>query len=232
MPGQAWFDDVRVESVPPPPWNEKKAGRYVYRWLPGDAVPDSSIRFNQESYRRVSEFLGVQGPPQILYVKYPDLATIEEFTGFQGNAFNQGDEIHSLWPNDRHEIAHVLARDWGAPPSLLAEGMAVHLSGGWQNQPVSRYARTVLESNKAYPLGEILETVAFRNRDSLVTYALAGALTEWILERYGKEKLRTLYGALKDAATAEENRKAFSSVLGIDLEEADRHLRESLLRKK
>jgi hypothetical protein len=228
MPGRAWFDDVRVEAVEPPKWEEARAGRTVYRWLRGDGVPEKARAYNLESWRLVSGFLGAEGPAEILFVKYPDVAVKEEYSGTGGNAHVQGDEIHTIWPTDRHEIVHILARAWGDPPALLGEGLAVHLSGEWQGRPVLEAARAILESGKWIPLDDLLDTLAFRQKDDLVTYGIAGAFSQWIAEAHGKEKLRALFGRLRAAAPVEENRRLFVEILGVDLREADARLRARL----
>lgn len=228
MPGRAWFDDVRVEAVEPPKWEQAREGRYVYRWLPGDGVPERARKYNLESWKLVSGFLGAEGPAEVLFVKYPDAAAKEEYSGMGGNAHVQGDEIHTLWPTDRHEIVHILARAWGDPPALLAEGLAVHLSGDWQGRPVLEAARAILESGKWIPLDDLLDTRAFRQKDDLVAYAIAGAFSQWVSEERGKEKLRALYGSLRASAPAGENRRLFAETLGLDLGEADARLRSRL----
>src|SRR6185295_9666247 len=143
-PGTAWFDDVRLEVTPPPAWTERADGHYLYRTLPGDEVPAEARAFDEESYRRVADYLGVPGPAVVTYWKYPDLAAKEELSGRAGNAHREGQAIHSIFATDRHEIVHVLADAWGDPPALLGEGLAVYLSGGWQGRPVKAYAAELM----------------------------------------------------------------------------------------
>jgi len=231
MPGRAWFDDVRVEAVDPPKWEEARSGRTLFRWLPGDRLPEEARRYNQESWKSVSEFLGTEGPAEVVYYKYPDVPTKEEYSGMGGNGHVNGDEIHTVWARDRHEIVHILARPWGNPPALLGEGLAVHLSGSWQGRPVPQAAREILEGGKWIPLDDLLDTAAFRRRDDLVTYGIAGAFSRWIAEAHGKEKLRALFGRLNAASPPEENRRLFREILGLTPAEADARLRASLEKK-
>jgi hypothetical protein len=227
MPGRVWFDDVVLEAVPD--FIEEREGRYVYRFLPGDAVPTEARRFNEASLRIVEEFLGVEGPRSILFVKYPDLDAKEEYVGLRGNAHARGEnEIHSIFPSDRHEIVHILARAWGNPPPLLAEGLAVHLSGAWQGRPVAEYARGVLEKGSSLALADLLDAADFRAKPDLATYAIAGAFVEWILETHGKSALKTLYGKASASAPVADLRRAIEEVLGMKVEEADARVREWL----
>jgi hypothetical protein len=226
VPGRAWFDDVRLERADAPAWSEEIEGHYRYRVLPGDAVPPEARRANEASYRRVGEFLGVTSPPMVTYVKYPDVATKEELFGIGGNAHRVRDTIHTVWPLDAHEIVHVLADAWGDPPALVAEGLAVHLSGAWQGKPVRAYARGLLDGGGWIAPSTLLASAAFRAAPDLASYAVAGALIEWVLATRGKRALRGLYRMLENGAALDVNRRRFAEALGVAVEQADTELRE------
>jgi hypothetical protein len=223
MPGRAWFDHVKLEAVPAPAWAETVHGHYRYRVLPGDGITQASLRFNEESFQKVSQFLGVSRPPGgaelVTYWKYPDLASQEEHTAFVGNAHREGDSIHSIWPQDRHEIVHVLAAAWGDPPALLGEGLAVYLSGAWQGQPVRVAARQLAAQGRWVEPAAILGSAGFRAQPDLITYAVSGAFVEWVLTVHGKDRLRALYGGLKNRASLAENRQVLEQQLGQSLDQ-------------
>ena len=229
-PGKAWFDDVKIEASEAPDWQTEETKHYLYRWLPGDDIPRDARKYNDESYRMVAEFFGVKKPVKVTYHKYPDVATKEELTGRPGNAYRDGDSIHTIWRTDRHEIVHVLCGGWGDPPALLGEGIAVYLSGSWQGEPVKVAAAKVLEEGNYIPLADILDTQAFRRHSDLHTYALSGAFCEWIVEQGGKKLLRELYGALRAGAGAEANAAAIEKVTGRSVGEIDEAFRKSLRR--
>ena len=225
IPGQAWFDDLHVEATAAPVWTETPTGHYSYQTLPGDTIPAEAIAFNDTSHQLVSEFLGVTEPDLVVYFKYPDLATKEELTGNAGNAHRDGQTIHSVWATDRHEIVHVLADAWGDPPALIGEGLAVYLSGGWQGQPVREYAGGLLQSGEWIGLDAIFTSWDFRQHPDLQTYAVAGALVEWIETNRGREILRGLYGALVNNNDRANNQQVFETMLGGSLTELDAELR-------
>lgn len=228
IPGRAWFDEVRIDAVAPPKWKTAKTKHYTYSWLPGDSILEHAREYNEGSYKIVSKYFGVTDPVVVTYFKYPDLDVKEEYTGIRGNAHRAGREIHSIWATDRHEIVHILCGGWGDPPALLGEGIAVYISGGWQNKTIPDAAREVARDGRWIPLAEILDTAAFRRHPDRDTYAISGAFVLWVADAHGKEKLRSLYGALKNGAPEAENRKAFEKVLGMDLAGADAKLRASL----
>ncbi len=233
MPGRAFFDEVRVEAVDPPAWEEARTEHYVFRWLPGDGgkgggVPEEARRRNEAQYKKAGELLGVTRDAPVIFYKYPDLDRKEEYMGLRGNAHAVGDEIHTIWSVDAHEIVHVLARPLGDPPALLGEGLAVHHSGAWQRKPLAEAARAVHAAGKWVPAGDILDSRAFRAQPDEVTYPLSAAFVGWVIETRGREAFFRLYAAHKNGATAAENRRVLEKELGLTLEEADGKLRESL----
>lgn len=227
IPGTAWFENIRVEAIPKPPWTPRVGGdgHYRYRILPGDTIPDDALLYNQTSYQAVSAYLGVTepGPDAITYYKYPDLDTIEAMTGKRGNAHRVGNEIHSIWPTDRHEIVHVLAAaGWGDPPALLAEGLAVHLSGSWQDQPVRDFARKLCgKKNRWLNPSSILDSAAFRAKPDLDTYAISGAFVEWLLTVRDKDTVKKLYNKLDNTQPVDKNRRLLETTLDLSMGRID-----------
>ncbi len=228
LPGRAWFDDVEVSAAAAPAWHEATEGHYRYHWLDGDEIPDHKRRFNSESYRLTAEFLGLDPAtgPEVGYFKYPDKAIKEELMGDPGNAFALTDgTMHSIFASDRHEVVHLLARAWGDPPALLGEGLAVHMSGGWQGKSVVAYAKGIADGDWI-ALADLIDSAAFRARPDLVTYAIAAAFIQWILAQPdGKTKLRALYGKLANRAPAADNRRALEAILGASAADIDSQLR-------
>jgi hypothetical protein len=224
LPGTAWFDDVRVEAVEAPAWQEAKVGHYDFHWLPGDAIPDTARAYDEESYKQVSDFLGVPGPASVPFYKYPDNATKDEYTGDPGNARVITGAIHSIFATDRHEIVHVIARGWGDPPALVAEGLAVDLSGAWQGKPVTQAARELID-DKWIPLEDLLDTKLFYKHPDMQTYPIAGAFISWIVATKGKDKLRELYSRLTVGGLYDDNLRVLEEVCGDRIGLVDAHVR-------
>ena len=221
MPGKVWFDDVMIEAVGPPPWKTSETEHYRYHWLDGDSLPEESREYNKQSYVLVSEFFERADPIKVSYYKYPDLDTKEEYTGKRGNAHVWEGAIHSIWPSDRHEIVHILCKEWGDPPAIFGEGIAVYLSGKWLGKSLKEAARQVTTDGKWVSIAKILDTGSFRKHSDLVAYPIAGSFVQWLVETRGKETLRKLYGALRNTASSEDNRRAFKQVLGLSAKEAN-----------
>ncbi|MCZ6601427.1 MAG: hypothetical protein O6952_00310, partial [Planctomycetota bacterium] len=228
MPGKAWFDDVMIEAVEPPAWKTAETEHYRYHWLAGDAVWEQARKYNERSYVLVSEFFERRDPVKVAYYKYPDRDTKEEYTGNRGNAHIRGEDIHSIWPSDRHEIVHILCREWGDPPAILGEGIAVYLSGKWLGKSLKEAGREVAAGGKWVSIANLLDTGKFRSHSDLLTYPIAGSFVQWLVETRGKETLRKLYGGMKNTASSEDNRRAFKEVLGLSVENANLKLISTL----
>jgi hypothetical protein len=227
LPGRTWFDEVSLSAVDPPAWKDRNTAHYRYRTLGDETIDAKAEAFNAESFTTVAAFLGVDGPVGgglVEYRKYPDLETKEALSGRPGNAHREGNIIHSIWATDRHEIVHVLGDGVGDPPALIAEGLAVHLSGGWQGGPVRAAAAKVLEQGEWPGLEKLLTSVAFRNVPDLVSYPVSGAFVAWIIETKGKDTLLELYRSMKNGEPEAESRAKLESTLGAPLEQLDGEL--------
>jgi hypothetical protein len=227
MPGRAWFDDLRVESIEDE-FIEQVSPHFRFEHLPGDAIAPALLRANDESWDRAAVFFGWSPEQPIVYWKYPNRDVLEEYTGVADNGIVIRGEIHTIWPAEPHELAHVFAARWGSPPALLGEGVGVYFSGQWQGKSISDAAREVVRSGAWVNPAELLDTVAFRAEPDLVSYAIAGAFVQWIDRARGRGVLRELYGRLKADAGARDNATVFESVAGVSLEEAGRELVASL----
>jgi hypothetical protein len=208
-------------AAPAARWSEIAEGHYLYRVMAGDEITANARRFNEESYRSVSTFFGVSEPARVTFVKYPDMATKQRISGVGGNAHRVGSTLHTIWPTDRHEIVHILGDRWGDPPALVAEGLAVLLSGGWQGKPVRVYARELAQGGGWIAPSAILASRAFRSLPDLRTYAVGAAFVEWLLTTRGKEVVRRLYGALRNTAPEAQNRRTLESTLSAPLSAID-----------
>ncbi|MGD0530610.1 MAG: hypothetical protein ABSE49_36080 [Polyangiaceae bacterium] len=227
MPGRVWFDDLRVEPVDDE-FVEQTSLHFVFRHLPGDAILPPLVQANDDAWERAAAFFGWSPAQPIVYWKYPDRATIEEYTGAADNGIVINGEVHTIWPVEAHELAHVFAARWGLPPALLAEGVGVYFSGQWQGKAITEAASELVQSGGWVTPAELIDTRSFRAKPDLVTYAVAGAFVQWIDEVRGRPVLRELYARLKAGASPRDNAAAFESVAGVSLEEAGRELLASL----
>ncbi|MBN2001866.1 MAG: hypothetical protein JXA21_00810 [Anaerolineae bacterium] len=93
----------------------------------------------------------------------------------------------------RHEFTHRLDRAIGCEtaPAMLREGLAVYLAGGhYRAEPVRRKAATIVEVAQYVTLDDL--TGNFYQLQHEVSYAEAGSLVMYLLEKYGWESLETV----------------------------------------
>ncbi len=227
MPGTVWFDDLIVEAVNPA-WHEKTRGQFVYHWLGSTDYAEEAITQNDEDYARIAAFLGIPPSKTVHYYRYPDAASKLAYTGNAGNGHTAGNAVHSLFRTHAHELAHVLAREWGSPNQLLSEGLAVHLSGAWQGKDIHLTARDLLAAGGVPLLSELLDDHRFGALGENTAYPVAAAFVEWIVATKGVPGLKAAYVSVKPDASAAEQKKVLEAALGMSLADADAAFRASM----
>lgn len=209
LPGVLRLDDLRVETVEPG-WQADQQGPIRWHVLPGDRVPASIRRRAAALHAELAAFFEWEQAPVVDWWKYPDLATKARYSGDDESGSSLGTTVHSVHAWQPHQLVHVLGSTWGEAPPLVAEGLAVWLSGGWRGRPVREAARDVAW----HPLAQLADPRGFRSLPQAEAYPLAGAFVGWLLERRGKGALRQLYGGTP-----------FETAVGVDLPTAEQALR-------
>jgi hypothetical protein len=224
-PGAAWYDDLIVEPVTLD-WNTLGRGPFTYHWLGNDAFREDQLAANDDAYDRALALLG--GTPtkaRIDYHRYGSLDTIDQYTGVRRDAHVSGTTIHTLFRNDAVSIMRVLARAWGDPPPLLAEGLAVSFAGEWDGREIKQSSRALAAAGTAPTLETLLDPKAFRALPQASSFPVAGAFAQWIVATKGQATLQALFGQLKADSPIADNRKALEAALGMPLSDADSALR-------
>lgn len=93
-----------------------------------------------------------------------------------------------------HELVHVIDRQLGGDfrPSLLVEGLAVYLSGGhYQKEPLLAKAAALLDIGWYIPLAKLSNN--FYPSQHEIGYLQAGALVEYMVNRWGWEAFNQFY---------------------------------------
>jgi hypothetical protein len=102
----------------------------------------------------------------------------------------------------RHELVHILDFRRGAwfRPSLLAEGLAVYLSGGhYKPEALAPRAAALLELNEYIPLSLLVDD--FYHQQHEIGYLEAGALVQYLVETYGWQAFDAFYRGMESPSS-------------------------------
>jgi hypothetical protein len=108
-----------------------------------------------------------------------------------------------------HEMVHILDASLGGEmrPAILGEGLAVYLSGGhYKYEALLPRAAALLEMNSYIPL--ILLVKDFYQQQHEIGYLEAGALVEYLVDRYGWQAFEHFYRQIPNLDSPEESLEA------------------------
>lgn len=108
----------------------------------------------------------------------------------------------------KHELSHLFYEKVGQGfdlPIWLNEGLSIFTSGqlGSKNKPVK--------------FAEFLDFFSKHKKDGKTVYKETGFVVEWLVNKYGKEKLLELIKRTKDYPTEEKFNKLFEEIYKFEL---------------
>lgn len=173
-------------------------------------IPGDEIRWvaaeHEFRYSQVARFLGTDTNRIVESYIYPDADVKRRLIG-AGNtdiAKPWRGEIHldgESWRSTlRHELAHALAAEFGAPvirASLnigLTEGLAMAAAPGFGNRTPEEYAAAIVKFGIVKDPAALIRPAGFAFQSSTVSYVLMGAFCGHLIDRYGIEPFRAWYG--------------------------------------
>ncbi len=194
------------------------------------SIPDGEARHLLEAHRfrldQIEARLGQRFPRRITSYVYATAAQKRLLMG-AGQVYIAKpwlDEIHLNrvafdHPVIRHELAHVVLGIYADPPlhiptsscvlpqMALVEGAAEAFE--WDTGQLSphEWSAAMRAAKKAPDLRTLLGPGGFYNQGSDTAYTLTGSFVRWVLDRYGIDKLQTIY---RDGD--------FAAALGVPLE--------------
>jgi hypothetical protein len=155
------------------------------------------------------------------------------------NAYASPDrfEIHTIWPEDNHEVVHLYASVWGRPGALWSEGLAVafqtdpqagDFTARWSGVPLDHHAERFLSEGRLIPIADLLTTSDFRRFDSNVTYPEAGSFMTFVIATCGLEGVKQLFvsGTANDPALVV--RQKFQGACGRAISDVEADWRQML----
>ena len=110
--------------------------------------------------------------------------------------YNQ--EIKCLGP---HEDAHLLSFRIAVPESqFLREGLAMYFDGDYHGKSNGEYASEWAQKNTGVNVFSYLDNEKFYSMTEEVSYPLAGALTQWLIDRFGMDCYKEFFRTNGEAA--------------------------------
>jgi hypothetical protein len=232
--GEIWFDNVEVDIPSAPPWNQSEGEHVTHYWLDERPYPDGAREFQEELYLSYATRLGIppERMPRLSYFLYPDSAAVKEILGLDTTLHVDYDrrEIHSINPAEDHEIVHMLTSDYGRLPSMLSEGTAFYLMGGFNGRPIQPEAQRLLLEDKMPSLEELLDPMASTTIEPAITIPTAASFVGYLIEFGGAERFLQLHGGLGAYSNYEAFAAAFEKVYDSPLAQAETVWRQTLAR--
>lgn len=216
-------------------------GHFVFHYFPSDSLSAEDMRFHNDLVVKIAKKLDVPMPnSKVHYYKYSDRKLKGKLTGDKGNAHaglsgppgnpSTVFEIHTIYARDNHEIVHVLLFPHGIPPSLLAEGIAVMISGAWHGRDFDEVTRELQRNGGYIPLGDLVKNERFR-KDEMRSYPQAASFVNFLVNTWGMRKFLDLYRL--SAKRVRENqlsviRESVHSVYGFSLTDLEQRMIHNL----
>lgn len=213
-----------VATAPPPPlpltftWGVSDTRHYRFYFVPSEAAERDLPQVGavaEAALRQIRDLLqtGFEGQMSVYLVPR---------VFWQGGA-TYGDKVQLIsyldrnytgvetWSYFTHEGTHALAQDLirpkegeGGPDGVLVEGLAVWASGGhYRHEPLDPWAAVVAASDEYLPLAD-LRAGPFYDFQHETSYLEAGSFVKFLVEHYGLETFKELYGLARGDAAHDE----------------------------
>lgn len=230
MTGTVWFDELSLSVPKPVGWVKQSTKNFDFYSLPGHGFPEGAIENEQQLFDHYCKQLTASDEIRLSYYLYPDSATIKEMMSLKGVQYVSWDdrEIHTIFPNNDHEIIHFITDQYGRVPKAIAEGCVTYLQGGWKDSPVHALARELLLENKLPLLSQLLNYGDLVDIDIDLSMPAASSFFGFLYEQQGPRKLLELFKASSGANSYSTFAIAFERVYQIELSEVEKRWRAFL----
>ncbi len=217
-------------------WRSRSDGVVTLHWYEGDdGFAERALAIGSRAIEKAATLLGVDDMSAVDFFVYPDQEAFydalgpgtRESVGGQANADIRTmfgligpSEVSSDWVDTlvSHELTHLVFAEavdnpYHFPPRWLNEGVAVHLSQGYDASDRATVSAAV-GSGSIIPLEGLAGLFpTTRDRFSLA-YAESVSAVDFLIREYGEESLVTLITSYADGVTDDE---AFGAALGMSM---------------
>lgn len=198
MDGQVWFDNVSLSIPQPLEWQTSQSKNFVFHWMRARPFPLGSMESQQQLFDQFAKRLGVESDVVINYYLYPDTSSIRQILSLKGHQYVSWDdrEIHTINPNENHEIIHFITDEYGQAPRAIAEGTVYWLHGNWEGTTVHVAAAKLLADNRLPTVEDLTNYLTYANIDPGITNPAAASFVGYVVDRFGTERFMELHGAM------------------------------------
>jgi hypothetical protein len=227
--GTQWQQAVILEAAPPgqnPHWISTETSCCTVYLISGtDAerdlalllpeIDDQARQVQLELHHQLSKKIEINLLPLVL--GQSGFTTDQIYVSYTDLNYTDTDFLLIL----HHEMVHFVDADMGGDlrPSLLAEGLAVYMTGGhYRSEPLSRRAATLLELGRYIPLTSLADN--FYSWQHEIGYLEAGSLLEYMIQTWGWDAYNNFYRDIHPVQGGSESQamdKALQSHFGLTL---------------
>ena len=161
-------------------------------------------------FERINEELKINPGYKIRSFLFRDQNQKKEIFG-SGNADVSKPWLHEIFlsygtysQSLKHELVHTLASDFGVTPFKVAdglntamiEGIATAIDNNFDGYPIHYAAKLAFEAGYKIKVSGLFTGANFFTQFPSVSYIYAGSFVRYLIDEYGINKIKTLYGNL------------------------------------
>jgi hypothetical protein len=225
-------------------WKSVSGDGVTVQWFDGpQSFGNMLLRIANDSLERLSENAGIEPPPDILIVVYPDAEMLKDAILFTsewvgGIAFpNYGISMMAIAPGDDvwaeevipHELAHLVTGTvvfnclGTGMPAWLSEGLSMYSEGDASPGDIVA-VEAALEDDSLFTLRSLAQGFAVSGDKARLAYAFSGEVVRYMIDTYGPEKMAALLAAIRQGNRIDP---ALNQVYGFDTDWLDLEYRAS-----
>ena len=214
---------VSARAPEPPPldftWSMSETQHFAFYFVPGTAAERDRFQVGTLAEASLSEIQSVLNAdfdgqmsiylvPRVFWQGGATYADKVQLISYLDRNYTDVE----TWSYFTHEGTHALAQDLvqpkgedgGGPDGVLVEGLAMWASDGhYRREPIDAWAAVVSASDAYIPLAD-LRKGPFYDFQHETSYLEGGSFVKFLVERYGLDKFKELYGQATGKAEDDE----------------------------
>ena len=196
-------------------WKEKETEHYIFHYKEGSLAEQEIqeiIKLQEGCFKEITDKLEFMPEKRLIYWLCDTREEVMHISGFEyetnGVTFFELENptIYAVYNEDvkcvgAHEDAHAISNQYAYSYSIaLAEGLAMSFDKEWWKIPNELCTRVYMEDNKYEKVETLIldDYEEFYEIDDRISYPIMGAFTAFLIDTYGIEKYKSVYGEYED----------------------------------